>query len=294
MKPLFLVLALAFATPALAGPAEDNYISTRDKLVAAINKPGLKDEVVSSRDAAGLATLAKQLTTVVGPFQVNGFTPTGKSSLETLVKELGFGKLDGLAYKNEDGESELVVTTPELLRRWATGVDKSWTRGASGPEQLAAQIFRQTDFYTRAIVSDAAVVPYGDLKVSKPQGLSAIHAVLGIATQDDIVTEPPTVIGFSVLVGDRAIVSVLKVKRQGEQIEACVALFKDYEKRSEVLMEAYRASGLKNEKLYEQSSKVQSDGANAYRKCYFEKSAGTEFLNAATAQVQSLLDSLAR
>ena len=294
MKSLFLVAVFAFATPAFAGPAEDTYVSTRDKLITAINRPGLKTEVMTSRDDAGLATLTKQLTAMIGPLQIKGFTQTGKSNLETLVNEVGFGRLDGLAYKGEDGETALVVTTPELLRRWAVGVDKTWSRSATGPEQLAEQIFHQKDFYTRAITSDAAIVSYGNLPVQKPQGVSVVHAILAIETQDDNVSEPPTAVAVAALAGDRVVVGLLKPRRHAEQIAACQALVKDFEKRSDALMEAYRASGLKNEKLFNQSTKVQSDGADAYRKCYFEKASGTDFLKDVTAQAQALLDSLAR
>jgi hypothetical protein len=55
---------------------------------------------------------------LVGTSGVKGFPGQGTSTVDTLIPELGFGQLDGLAWNRDDLGAHLVVTTHRLLENW--------------------------------------------------------------------------------------------------------------------------------------------------------------------------------
>jgi hypothetical protein len=289
MKRFLLTAMLLCTGPAFAGPAEDAYVATRDKAIAALNRKNIKPEQQSEREKLALADLTRQLKAIVGPYEVKGFEPTGKINLETLIKEVGFGMLDGLSFQGRDGKSSFVVTTPELFRRWLVGTSKSWAK-ITNTEQLAEQALKSEDVYTRAVTSDAALLSFGELPIRKASPVAL--ALLAAQTQDDSVMLQPAVVVVSTLTGDRVVIAQLEPAIASGDIPACSEIFKSYETRANALYEKYRASGLKDTKLFDQYTKLQTEGGRAYRRCYGEKIRGTPYFDRATAQAQDFLDSL--
>ena len=293
MKRLLLTAMLVLSGPALAGPAEDGYFATRDKAIAALNRKNINPDKQIEGDGKALADLAKRLQAIIGPYEVKGFAPTGKASLQTLVKEVGFGMLDGLAYASPDGKSDFVVTTPELFRRWLVGTSKKWTK-ITDPDQLAEQALRSEDVYTRAVSSDAAILSFAELPVRKPAGSPVALALIAGQTQDDAAMVKPDVILVSTQVGDKIVIGLLAPTMEAAEIDSCTQIYKSFETRANVIYEKYRASGLKDNKQFDQYTKLQNEGGRAYRQCYTEKMRTTPYFEKAVAQAQDFLDSLAR
>ena len=293
MKRLLLTAMLVLAGPAMAGPAEDAYVASRDKAIATLNRKNINQDKQSQGDAAALADLTRQLKAIIGPYEVKGFAPTGKASLETLIKEVGFGMLDGLSYASPDGKSTFVVTTPELFRRWLVGTSKKWAK-VTNPEQLAEQALRSEDVYTRAVSSDAAILSFAELPLRKPAGSPVALALIGGQTQDDAAMVKPDVVLVSTQVGDRIVIAMLAPPVEAVEIDACTQVYKSFETRANAFYEKYRSSNLKDNKQFDQYTKLQTEGGRAYRTCYTEKMRDTPFYEKASALAQAFIESLSR
>ncbi len=173
---------------ASAATPEEAYIAARDAAIAKIkadeaaDKHGPMDPTsnkIIDEDNRALASLEQQMRAIVGPVVIKGMTSDGKINLDTLNESFeGFGMLDGLVYGGLDDKTRVIVTTDSMFKRW---LRDWWDEPGSAPQLSDAA--KNNNFYTHAILTDAAVVRFADMPIRKPAGASFAYAMLAARTQ---------------------------------------------------------------------------------------------------------------
>lgn len=201
---------------------EREYLTARDAEITKIKTQldaGKDINAIGGDDHKALADLETRLRGIVGAVTIAGYG-AAKSNLETLIPELGFGQLDGLAVASADNKTAITVTTEPLLAQWLRGHRNWWgEKGAKMPQDLAGAL-RSEAFYTQATAQGAAMVAYGPLPVTKPQGASLAFAMLAARTQDQ---SPPAPDRMFVTLVQGGRVSIAEVRLAGtiEAVPAC-------------------------------------------------------------------------
>lgn len=260
MKAMVLAaLLLGVGTAQAATPLED-YLGKRDRLVAALNKPGNED-TLGERDMRALRELEILLVAMIRPMAVKGFPPEGRIALDTLIQEIGFGRLDGLVFGDAEGASAAYVTTRPLLRAWLKE-HEAWLPEERMP-QNEPDALRWEGFYTQAIATDAEVVRYTELPVNRPPGVDLAYAMLAASRQDLGGWEPDQLV-VAAIKGER--VYILVQPAAAKAITAC------------------RRSYPKAESNEKQEA--------AYRRCYEREAENQPWFPAIVGHAQGLLDGL--
>jgi hypothetical protein len=291
MRRLLALVLLLLPLPALA--SEDAYLAARDRYIAQFKpKPGAgePDERTTKAEQRARADLEAQLRKIIGPSPVKGFPPQGSSNLQGLVEgELGFGQLDALTYATKDGKLRLVVTTPTLLSRWLAR-HKNWWKANNVPQDVNAAL-RSESFYTQAISSDASIARFAEIPVTKPASASTAYAMLSMSRQD-IGPGVPEEIIVSVARPDRVFILSAAASTKITPIKACDAVWEASERKAKTLYDAYQASGLKDQKVFDQYTRTQEEGDAAFRRCFNERAKNEPFFAALTRQTQELVNRL--
>jgi len=294
----FLVIALMMAIPLAAGAAspEEGYLSARDRYIETFKQSanaGQSDERVLKEEELARADLQMQLRRIIGTVQTKGLAGPAKLNLETLFDgELGFGMLDGLSYASPDDKAHVVVTTEVILTSWLQTHRNWWPDLANVPQDVDAALTSEA-FYTQAMSPDAAVVSYGGIPVSKPANVKFAVALLVARTQDRGPRTPSEVIVSAVQSG-RVFVMSEPVRAKIDPIPACDAVRRDYDGQAQKAYEAYQASNLQDDKLFEKHTQLREQGDGAYRRCFAERAKTEKYFVALTRQAQAVLDRLPR
>ncbi|MGC2787618.1 MAG: hypothetical protein WA397_28055, partial [Roseiarcus sp.] len=292
-----IVLALSLtAGGALAASPEADYLAARDKAIAEVKALENSKASQSAIDAAmdkALADLTKRLKDIVGPVSVKGFSGPGRLNLDTLSgNQVGYGNMDGVAYVDERPTSmnppRVVITTRSLLTAWLEGKAKDEDKESRLPTDVEAAV-RQENFYSG---SDVAFAKYADLPVMKPPGADLAVAALGLFRQD-IGPFPPDAIVATVVKGDRVFVANIPHTAPIGKIPACEAIWTEASRKADNLQAEYRASGLKNKKLFEEGIQAGDQGDRDARACFNARAPEQSFFAGLTKEAQSLVDRLA-
>jgi len=147
-------------------------------------------------------------------------------------------------------------------------------------------------FYTFAISSDAAFSKNADIPVTKPAGADFAVAALG-EFQQDIGHENVDQIVATVFKGDRVFVASVSRKAPIAKIADCETIWSDALKKADKLAAQYQASGLKDEKLFDESTHAQEQGDKDYRACFNEHAPREPFFAGLTKEAQDLVNRLA-
>lgn len=266
---LSLFLALA-ALPAWAQSADEKaYLAERNRAIATLEAK--YDDAAHKRLAAALeARLRRLLGPVATPA---GFTGPGTYSPEPLCCGVGSGRLDGIGFSTE--RAMTVVSSEGLLRAWLVA------------QKLPAEpqdAFRTGDFYTIAVVGDAAVSIFAALPIARPAGATAAAVSLVLVSQAGAFT-PPTHITVALLKDGRAQAALVEATTKPQPIAACDAELKEFQAKAKA---AYAA------KKPDDAIAAEEQGEKAYLKCWAARAPGETWFAAQTRQGQALLDSLAR
>jgi hypothetical protein len=262
-----LAMLITTTGAARAEMTESAYLADRDKAIAQIEnlvkgKNG-QDKAQQAEEKA-LAALQKDLNTLIGPPPTREFFGEGKISLDTLQPgDVGFGGLDALRFKAGDN-ADVLVTTKGLAEAWLAHA-RVKSEGKL-PIKLN-EALRDAEFYTFAVSPDAAFTKAADLPLNAPEGAEFFVAQLGGFAQD-IGPNPSQQIVLTIIKGGRLNILTVTPKTALATIPACDEIWRQAEAKSQKLQEAYRASGLKNEKLFEDSTKVEDQGSKDYYACF--------------------------
>ncbi len=289
-----LALAFSSAGGAVAASPEEAYGAARDAAIAHIaklEKANGNSEKVDAADAAALADLQKRLIEIIGPVAIPGFPGPAKINLETLGSGVGFGKLDGLEFTagNADDAPFVVVTTKTLLQAWLKRRAADLDASQRVPAAIDATL-RSNSFYTFAIGSDAAFSIAADLDIAEP-GADFAYAALGRWAQD---IGPSTLDHVVVAVGEggRVYLADFVAGTTVENVPACKAVWDKAEAAAEKFGAAYRASGLTDEKAFDESTAAEEKGDRDWFACVRGRARQEKFYPALLSEAQRKADRL--
>jgi hypothetical protein len=236
--------------------------------------------------------LTRQLRSIVGPVAIKGFVPPGRTNLDSLSEgDEGFGLLDGLLFSSQDDKTHVTVTTDALFDHWLKEHKDWWgPTVAKVPQDLVAAL-KSDAFYTQAIQTDAAIMKFAELPIVKPAKARFAFAILVARAQDFGLRTPDEVI-VSVVQGGRVFVVSAPAIAKVNQIPACREIWSAAERKTAAAREANAASEPKDDKLSDQTTRLEEEGDAALRRCFAERAKRERFYAALTKQAQALVDRL--
>jgi hypothetical protein len=113
-----------------------------------------------------------------------------------------------------------------------------------------------------------------------------------VTRRQDIGPSAPDEILAASVQGGRVYIVSQQVEGKTKEIPVCTEIWNKALKDSEVLFEAYKASGLKDEKAFDSYNKKQEEGDTGMRKCYGERVKNERYFADLTKTAQALLDGL--
>ena len=120
---------------------------------------------------------------------------------------------------------------------------------------------------------------------------SVINAFLGLTAQDIGPFIPKEVFVF-VSDGDRVFLVHTPAKAEITEIPQCRDEWDKYQKKSSEAFEEYRASGLNNEKAFQEHVRYEEEGFEAYHYCYVREAKNQQYFALLKNQVQLIVDRL--
>lgn len=276
--------------PLQAESREDSYLAERDALIekfTAIDKAGKADDRTFADMTAALAHLETALEGVVGRDHFAGLAAAPKIHLDTLLKtDEGFGMLDGLDYASPDNKTIITVTTAALLRHWLAEHKNWWGKDLDMPKPFEEAVLSDA-FFTQAISTDAAVVTYGEIPVSRPADAVTAVALLAATTQAESPPLPDRII-LLVVDKERAFIAVAPLQTKIVVIPACIAIWDETHKK----IAALETSSDPKINVGDEANKMREAADTAYRRCFAEKAKAASYFAAVTHEAQHLMDLL--
>ncbi|QIO34035.1 hypothetical protein [Bradyrhizobium sp. 1(2017)] len=268
MRLLALLCLFTFVAPAHAATPEQAYFDLRDRNIAKFSKAKESDEIYKQHDAA-LKELAGVRRGLVGPVTIKGLPAEGKSNVDTLFKgDVGFGHLDGLSFASEGYKTQAVATTTTLLKHWLRE-----HREDGMPQEIGAA-FKSDRFYYNAI-QDAAFAIYAELPITKPAGVSAAAAVLGVRGNGGLKGLPDE-IDVVAIHGDKVYFIATSDAVKTAEIPACEKVWKQ----------------MMAKKIPQDAMAREDQAMNAYTKCFAKEAPSQSWYAAAVKKAQGQLELL--
>ena len=295
MKSILAALLVSISAAAGAASLEESYFAARDGYIEKFKPPEPNvdiDDSVRKQEELARGDLEGQLRRIIGASDIKGLSTPGKSNLDTLFKgDAGFGLLDALVYSSADDKTHIIVTTEALLERWLREHKDWWGPSvANVPQDLDAAL-KSEAFYTQALATDAAVSKYVELPVAAPPQAKSAFAMLAARSQDFGPRTPDELI-VSVVKDGRLFVVTAPANAKIDPMPACQRIWRDASRNAAKAHEAYVASGMKDDKLFEQSTRIEEEGDAAFHRCFAQQARGRSFVAALTRQAQALIDRL--
>jgi hypothetical protein len=281
---LALFSCLSAPMTLVAASPEEKYFEARDNFIREFEKASGPIDVLDEKDRHALAELEKQLKSIVGPVNVEGFPKEGKVNLETLQKgDLGFGQVDGLRFSSE--QEYLFVTTDNILKKYLAEQSEL-------PKDLT-ELSKTDEFYTLALSGEAAVTYFAEIPVKSTNGKSYVRAFLGLVAQD-IGPFIPKAIFVLVTNGNRILAVQSPAAAEITEIPQCRNEWEKFAKKKADAHQVYESSGLKNEKALDEGLQYEQQGFEAYQRCYEREAKNQKFFVPLEKQAQSIVDRLLR
>ncbi|MGV3635577.1 MAG: hypothetical protein ACO1NY_14600 [Pseudorhodoplanes sp.] len=258
----FLVcVALATGT-AGAQTVEDRYLAARDAAIERFTPERVPNVGQREMDdeAKARAELDRLIRAVLGSQTPDGFD-AGQFNVTTLFSgDIDFGRLDGLSFEADGGDTRMVISTRSLLTKW---LQAKWQ---DPKERVPPDTAMKSEvFYLRALGSDAAILRYADI----PIGAENAFAILGSRTQDTPPFDADEVF-LTAIRGDRVFVASARVE-PALSVAACT---KSREAAEAKLAEMERAEikpGPRNaaalERVIELRDRIETD----FKRCFAER-----------------------
>jgi hypothetical protein len=292
MKSILIALLVSISAAAGAASLEESYFAARDGYIEKFKAADPNDDRVRKEEELARDDLQGQLRRIVGTSDIKDFSTPAKSNLDTLFNgDAGFGQLDGLIYASEDDKTHIVVTTEALLGHWLREHKDWWGPAVANVPQDVEAALKSEAFYTQALNTDAAISKYAELPLPKPAQAKFAFAMLAARSQD-IGPHTPDEIIVSVVKDGRMFVVTAPANAKVDPVPACERIWRDASRNAAKAHEAYVASGMKDDKLFEQSTRIEEEGDAAFRRCFAQQAKGRNFVTALTRQAQDLVDRL--
>ena len=274
-------------TQASLADAEADYLSTKRAYLASLDaekKRGTPDSVLDAREAAALHDLAARLRRILGSFDVEG-ADSGTANVTTLVPQMDFGALDGIAYHFSDS-TLVVVTTRALLDAWL----RDPVAGDTTLPRDPASALARTELYEQGIPEDAAVAKYTDVPVNGAAESGVVAAMLANREQDIGPFTPREVI-VSVLRGNRVYLVEAPARVLIEPMVSCKLIWGEAESKWTYNIEAgQRATDtIARRSSFRIADKLENQGDTLVRQCYAEHVQSDPRFAALVEQVGSIV-----
>ncbi len=284
---------------AAAATPEQAYIAARDASIAKI-KAAVKAEKRGPMDNYGAAIikmeekaradLEQQMRVIVGPAAIKGMDDDkGALNLDTLIEgDEDFGLLDGMVYGAPDAKTRVIVTTDTMFALWLRE-HKNWQgpNSASMPQQPSAAV-KTDDFYSQAVLTDAAIMRFAELPVHKPAAAAFAYAMLAARTQSEVPPQADEVFVAAAL-GKRVFVANTKEFAAVGPIAACDRIRGDLTKKAE---DAAQEPGLDDEARLKKSEALSAKSESEFLRCFAAQARHQPGFAAAVTAAQALLDRL--
>lgn len=272
---------MAFCIAAITLPTQaqsplDRYIADRDAAIVRFTPekiPKLEQPQIDA-EAKARAALDKQLLAIVGTTPPKGFGAAKSNVGSLFTGDMEFGKLDGLVFEADGGKTQMVVTTLPLLQRWLKGED-------SLPKD-ADQAIGVTDFFTRSVQTDAAILHYADI----PLGARRTFAMLSARTQD-ATPDGADEVFVAAIRGDRVFIANAALK-QKIRVPACTKARAVVEKKLEAIEKKEFKPGENNSDLVDRMSKLRDEADADFLKCFAQAAPKDPRFAAAVARAKEL------
>lgn len=279
---VFTVVAgyLTVSGPAHAQSAEDRYLAARDAAIERFTPARVPNIGQRELDAESKvrAELEKLVRAVVGSSAPAGFE-NGKFNLNTLFGgDMDFGKLDGLVYETDGGDTQMVVTTRSLFTKW---LQAKWL---DVKERQPDAAIRSERFFLRAIGSDAAIIRYAEIPLGAPNAF----AMLANRTQD---TPPPDAneVFVAAIRGERAFVAFTRFDPP-LAIEACNSQREAAEAKLDELTSTELKPGQRNDAAMKTLVKMREQVEVEFRRCFSERAPKEKVFADAVKTARDLFD----
>ena len=292
---LAVLLAVEWTVSVGAQTPEQAYYAARDAAIARVkelNRPvGPTDptpQEAVDEDHRALAALEQQLRAIVGPVAIKGMAEPGRINLDTLNDgDEGFGLLDGMVYGGLDAKTRVIVSTDSLFKGWLNEHMHAWNKTGDLRKDMSAAV-KESDFFSRAVLTDAAILHYADLPLRKPAGAAFAYAMLAARTQD---RAPPKAVEIFIAMaqGGRVFVANTAEFAPVGPIAACDAVRADYDKQAE---EAAQQPDSEGESASNRAGALMDKADNEFLRCFAEQAAQQSNYPAALQAAQALLDRL--
>jgi hypothetical protein len=292
MKTFLVALLVSISAAAAAASLEESYFAARDGYIEKFKAAEPDNGHVRKEEEFARGDLQDQLRRIVGTSDIKGFSAPARSNLDTLFKdEIGFGLLDGLVYSSADDKTHIVVTTDTLLAHWLREHKDWWGPTVSNVPQDVDAALKSEAFYTQALKSDAAVSEYAELPIATPAQAKFAFAMLAARSQD-VGPRTPNELIVSAVKDGRVFVVTARANAKVDPMPGCRRIWRDASRNAAKAHQAYVASGLKDDKLLEQSTRIEEEGFAAFRHCFAQQAKRRSFAAALTRQAQALIDRL--
>lgn len=258
---LLVCVALATGT-AGAQTVEDRYLAARDAAIERFTPERVPNVGQREMDdeARARAELDRLIRAVLGSQTPDGFD-AGQFNVTTLFSgDIDFGRLDGLSFEADGGDTRMVISTRSLLTKW---LQAKWQDPKERVPPDAAM--KSEMFYLRALGSDAAILRYADI----PIGAENAFAILGSRTQDTPPFDADEVF-LTAIRGDRVFVASARVE-PALSVAACTKSREAAEAKLAELERAEIKPGPRNaaalERVIELRDRIETD----FKRCFAER-----------------------
>lgn len=291
---VLIAIGLAITAAAAATPAEDAYIAARNAAIAEVkaatdaepkNPTSGDDDKVLALENQELAALEKQMRAVVGPVAITGLDGKAAINLDTLSDgDEDFGLLDGMVYGAPDAKTRVIVSTDGLFRHWLREHKNWWDKELPQDPGTAVQ---DQDFYSQAVLTDAAIVRYADIPIAAPPGAAFAYAMLAARTQDELPVKADEVF-VALSRGGRVFISNTKEFEAVGPIPVCEAI------RNEFAKKAADAAKSNDRARQDKADALSARSDAEFLKCFVEKAPQQAGFRGAEKAAQALIDRLPR
>lgn len=295
---LILGLLVAVLPPATATTAEDAYVAARDAAIAKIkaatdaepkNPTGSDDDKVLALDKAARATLEPLMRAVVGPVAIEGIHGPGALNLDNLMEgDEDFGLLDGIVYGGLDAKTRIIVTTDGLFRHWLGEHKDWWGKDSPSLPQEPSAVVRDNDFYTQAVMTDAAIVRFADLPIRAPSNSAFAYAMLAARTQDEVPSKADEI--FLALEQDgRVFIAYTKDFHAIGPILACNAIHRDLAAKAAAVASGAGRDDKTVQAAQDRAAALSAEADAQFLRCFADKAPQQSGFAAAVEAAQALV-----
>ncbi|MFG1394700.1 hypothetical protein [Xanthobacter agilis] len=287
---LGLPLAVSLPRAAWSAPIDD-YIAARDRLaaeVAAAVKAGEKEDAVDKRNASAIKDLQARMAALVGPVRFQGTQPAPIFMPTTLISEyLESKEPDGLLFSSSDYLTRFFISPEPVFLNWLSGR----AAAADAPPVFRAGLAAaagSAPLYNAVLGTDAAFIKYMDLPVREGAG-PTVNAAFGLFTQTGARNDVPNSIVVTRVADGRVVIGAADVKVEIPPLPACDQIWSGYEAKAKALIAAAEKAKNDQDSRWDESAKVEEEGAAAYRACFVKAAPALPFYAAAAKQAEALL-----